>query len=299
MLDERLELGILKQTLKDKQMFPHPNHCPEYLREPMKVLMADEKIGGGFGFIVTRFGTTAEHQKVFQFLENVESRLEIPLVRADYATFAPDLWANVQCFMHGCRFAIAVFEDAEGKGYNPNVALETGYLLAIEKPTIILKSASLSAMPSDLLSKLYIPYDTSTDLSVPLTHTLDWIARKTSKLDDLLNLPLDEDTLGRLLAEVYPSIKSSQPGDRDHITRHMGGLRRFGYSNIAEVMQLLEVTENARRFVSRYTLPEFAVCSISHSIALVHPEYLNEGFWKPNTVDRITEAARHFEADWK
>ena len=200
--------------------------------------------------------------------------------------------------LHACKFAIAVFEDAEGRGYNPNVALEVGYLKAIEKPTLLMKSSSLDVMSADLLERLYIPYDPTSDGEATKKHLVDWITRRTKSVEAILDTKVSQASLTDLLDELYPSIKTSAPGDLDHITRHMAGLRKYGYHNLADVLELLESTENARSFILGDTLPHFAVCSISHSLALVHAEYRKLGVWKPNTIQRIAEAAEIFEKDW-
>lgn len=280
-------------------MYPNAYHCPPELRDSMNRLYADELIGGGFGFIVTRFGRTDEHKSIFKLLDEVSEATSIPLVTAEHGEFDGRLWANVQCYMHACKFAIAVFEDAEDRGYNPNVALEVGYLKAIEKPTLLMKSSSLDVMSADLLERLYIPYDPSGDGEATKKHIVDWITRRTKSVEAILHSKVSQASLTDLLNELYPSIKTSAPGDLDHITRHMAGLRKYGYHTLADVLNLLESTENARSFILRDTLPHFAVCSISHSLALVHAEYRELDVWKPNTIQRIAEAAELFEDDWR
>src|SRR5262249_13247858 len=70
-----------------------------------------------------------------------------------------DLWSNVLTFLKGCPFGVAVFEQSDTRDYNPNVALEVGHMIALEKPVCILKERSVPSVPTDLLHRLYIEYD--------------------------------------------------------------------------------------------------------------------------------------------
>lgn len=55
--------------------------------------------------------------------------------------------------------AVAVFDKNDQDSYNPNVALEVGYMLAKKRKVCLLKDNRLAKLPTDLISKLYREYD--------------------------------------------------------------------------------------------------------------------------------------------
>ena len=240
-----------------------------------------------------RFGSTPEHSAILAALEKVSRETGVPLIRADHRLYHDDLFENVRIYLHGCSFGIAVFEDAEARGFNPNVSLEVGYLHALGKHVLHLKSSSLSKMPTDLLSKLYCPYDSANVDAGTKIFISDWISRRVNvtKTDDYL--PVSIQSVGQLLRELFPSIPV-QDGEA-HLARHVAGLLRHGYTTVGSVRSLLERTENARAWVSFDCLPEFATCAVSHALALCHPEYANEPFWKGTTAARLREAHLLFQ----
>jgi nucleoside 2-deoxyribosyltransferase len=52
-----------------------------------------------------------------------------------------------------------VFERLKSDQFNPNVSLEVGYMLALRKPVCLLKDATLTALTTDLVGKLYKAFD--------------------------------------------------------------------------------------------------------------------------------------------
>ncbi|EKF85862.1 hypothetical protein [Methanobacterium formicicum] len=78
-------------------------------------------------------------------------------VRADHKHYHSDLLPNVMTYMEGCGFGIAVF-DERGKN-NPNVSFEAGYMLSSSKEVCFLKDIHLGALHADVISKLYVDFD--------------------------------------------------------------------------------------------------------------------------------------------
>ena len=110
-------------------------------------------------FLMMRFGTSKPLKDVYDHLVRIFDEQGIQLCRADEYQFADDLWGNILTFMHGCAFGVAVVEQSNTRDYNPNVALEVGYMTALGKHVCILKEQSLPSVPTDLLHRLYIDYD--------------------------------------------------------------------------------------------------------------------------------------------
>lgn len=54
---------------------------------------------------------------------------------------------------------MAVFERLEVQDFNPNVALQVGFMLALRKPLLLLKDKTVTSLHTDLVGKLYKPFD--------------------------------------------------------------------------------------------------------------------------------------------
>jgi hypothetical protein len=144
------------------------------------------------GFIIMRFGSEPEHVAIIDALKRASIRCGVTLIRADHRMYHEDLMENVRVYLHGCSFGIAIFEDAESKGFNPNVSLEVGYLQALGKPVLPLKSPTLPRLPTDLLSKLYLDYEPIAIHESTILQISHWIAQRIQikRVSDRLSMEL-------------------------------------------------------------------------------------------------------------
>jgi len=80
--------------------------------------------------------------------------------RADDRCYASDrnLWDNVCTYMFGCKYGIAVLENIIHDEFNPNVALEFGFMRALGKPTLLLKEQRFKPR-ADILGTLWAEFD--------------------------------------------------------------------------------------------------------------------------------------------
>lgn len=106
-----------------------------------------------------RFGKTKAHGEIVKAIRDTLMNYELSGLRADDKDYHEDLFPNIQTYMHGCQFGIAVFERIEQEDFNPNIALEVGYMLALRKPVLLLKDKTLKHLQTDLVGKLYRPFD--------------------------------------------------------------------------------------------------------------------------------------------
>lgn len=125
---------------------------------------SEEKFYKTFGhfavFVIMPFIETLN--SVYQAIENTLKTHGMTAIRADKEEFSDDLWGNVSTYLNCCVAAIAIFNkfDAEEEDiYNPNVALETGYMMALGRKVCLLKDSCLKKLPTDIISKLYKTYD--------------------------------------------------------------------------------------------------------------------------------------------
>ncbi|HYP23354.1 MAG TPA: hypothetical protein VEV43_07265, partial [Actinomycetota bacterium] len=84
---------------------------------------------------------------------------------ASERSISDNLWENVAGHMWGSRYGIGFFEDRKNEGLNPNLAIEIGSMLMTGRRCALLKDATVTRMPTDLVGKIY----KDIDLDAPAT----------------------------------------------------------------------------------------------------------------------------------
>lgn len=79
-------------------------------------------------FIIMPFAP--EYNNIDQAIKKIFKDCGYTAVRADEKYFSADLWENVRVYLECCDTAVAVFDKNDQDNYNPNVALEVGYMMA-------------------------------------------------------------------------------------------------------------------------------------------------------------------------
>jgi len=97
--------------------------------------------------------------EITDIIKNHFEKKGMKLLRADDKWYADDLLLNIKTYMHGCSFGVALFERINTNYFNPNVSLEIGYMMAMNKPILFLKDSTLTSLQTDLIGKLYHEYD--------------------------------------------------------------------------------------------------------------------------------------------
>jgi hypothetical protein len=106
--------------------------------------------------------------------------------------YSEDLLTNIQAHIYGCRLAVAVFERILSNDFNPNVSLEVGYFLGLQKPICLLKKRTLPRLPSDLVGRLYLEFD-SQDLEGTLCAAIDrWLRERGIAVPVVAEAPMDQ-----------------------------------------------------------------------------------------------------------
>ncbi|MFC1825677.1 response regulator [Thermodesulfobacteriota bacterium] len=112
-------------------------------------------------FIMTRF------QPGNRQLEAIDRAMRTSLAvhglrghRADDRCYVTDrnLWDNVCIHMIGCRYGIAVLEDIIQEDFNPNVALEYGFMRGLGKQVLLLKERRFHPR-ADIMGTLWEDFD--------------------------------------------------------------------------------------------------------------------------------------------
>lgn len=130
------------------------SYMPMYSDTEMKFY---EKYGHNAIFVIMPF--REELNKVYEIIKDIFASKGYSAIRADEKEFTNDLWENVRVYLECCNVAVAVFDKNDQDNYNPNVAIEVGYMLSKGNKVCLLKDKKLPKLPSDLISKMYKEYD--------------------------------------------------------------------------------------------------------------------------------------------
>jgi hypothetical protein len=110
-------------------------------------------------FVMMRYTPSPIHNRVYTAIKSACARLGLEVLRADQKAYSDELLSNIRTYMHGCGFGISIFERITTEDFNPNVSLEVGYMMALGKPVCFLKDKYLPALHTDLVGRLYQPFD--------------------------------------------------------------------------------------------------------------------------------------------
>ena len=133
---------------------------PSGIHESLSRFRKDHPDEAKTAFIIMRFAKTSSHEKIVETIRSALVSHGITGLRADDKQYHDELFSNILTYMHGCGFGIAVFERIESDDFNPNVSLELGYMIGINKPVCLLKDKTLRTLQTDLVGRLYRPFDT-------------------------------------------------------------------------------------------------------------------------------------------
>lgn len=132
---------------------------PEELTSSLKKFQKHNPSNKRTGFLMMKFEDSPVQTQLINVVKNHFATHEIKILRADDTWYANELLPNIRTYMHGCNFGVALFDRINSQDFNPNVSLEIGYMMALDKPVLLLKEKSMKSLPTDLVSKLYHEYD--------------------------------------------------------------------------------------------------------------------------------------------
>lgn len=126
-------------------------------------------------FLMTRFRETEYHAEISRAISDAVTTFGLEFVRADDRNWsALTLWDLVCYCMDACRLGIAVFETIDEDDFNPNVSLELGYMLALNRTCLLLKEKRLERLPTDLCGHRYKEFDSRDIAATVLGQVADW-----------------------------------------------------------------------------------------------------------------------------
>jgi len=152
-------LDYIEQQLEIPQEEDMTSTIPPEITDSLQRFREDHPFPATTGFIMMQFRNTPAHIKIDSAIRSALAAHGLDSVRADDKQYHDDLFPNVRTYIHGCGFGVAVFERLEADEFNPNVSLEVGYMFAQRKPVCLLKDQTVKTLQTDLVGKLYKPFD--------------------------------------------------------------------------------------------------------------------------------------------
>lgn len=131
-------------------------------------------------FLAMRFVESAQHARIASSIRAALSPYGLTVLRADDKMYPTDndIWTNICVYMMGCRYGVCVFEEINIRKFNPNVPLEYGFMRAMNRQVLLLKDQAIEALPTDIVGKLYRPFNT-----YQIEETLEKELRKWAESD--------------------------------------------------------------------------------------------------------------------
>ena len=162
---------------------PGDDMQPTVIQQSLKKFEGDHRDPAKTAFVMMPFVSNPAYDKILKAIKDALHAHGIAAVRADHKPYHRDLFPNVETYVYGCGFGIAVFDRIETDVFNPNVALEVGYMMALGKPVCLLKDRTLRTLPADLLGQLYQEFDAQRP-KVSITRELEKWARGRGFIHD-------------------------------------------------------------------------------------------------------------------
>ena len=112
-------------------------------------------------FVMMRFREEPHYVSLFEIIQRTLSHHGLKALRVDMRSYPDDddLWANIVVYTMGCARVIAIFDDFEDRDFNPNVAIEYGFMRALNKRVLILKEQRMPRVPADVTGSRFRPFD--------------------------------------------------------------------------------------------------------------------------------------------
>jgi TIR domain len=98
-------------------------------------------------------------EDVFEVIRAEAARHHLLARRADQKHYHDQLWENICVYIIGSKYGIAVLEDEVAAELNPNVALEYGFMKALDHPVALLQWSRFKHVRADLSGKLARTFD--------------------------------------------------------------------------------------------------------------------------------------------
>lgn len=172
----------LKGFNLESEFFLPPGY--QFLADDCKRFFDDHPDYNKNVFIMTRY---VSGNKLLEDLDYEVRRVlkvnDLNPLRADDRMYLRDrnLWNNVCVYMNCCRYGIAILEDRIVNEFNPNVALEYGFMRALNKPVLLLADTGFRNLRADIIGTLREHFNI-TDIKGTIDNPINrWLAELNLK----------------------------------------------------------------------------------------------------------------------
>jgi hypothetical protein len=124
---------VLEQLPEDEQKESIAGRhflSPVAIQESLAVFHQDHPAAERTAFIMMQFAATSAHTGIEAAIKAALAKYNFTGLLARDKEYHEEMLPNIQTYMHGCRFGIAVFERIQEDNFNPNVSLEVGGVVA-------------------------------------------------------------------------------------------------------------------------------------------------------------------------
>jgi hypothetical protein len=178
--DEVLSIkSSIKFSIYPDEIYAHnsilTSNINDELKKPLERFYKDYAKPQNCGFLMMKYEDTPIPTELVKIIKDHFAIHGFTILRADDKWYSDDLLTNIKTYMHGCSFGIALFDRINSNYFNPNVSLEIGYMMSLDKPILFLKDKTLVSLQTDLIGKLYAEFDFQ-NAKATLTKPIDkWI----------------------------------------------------------------------------------------------------------------------------
>lgn len=141
-----------------------------------------------FGDSSTKADSLVKLTLLFDSIERTLKRFYgFNALRADFRDFSRSgwLWDNVCVYALGSKYGIAVLESFSAEEFNPNVAMEFGFMKALGREVLLLKDKNFKHVRADILGRLWIEFDSTSKQSIEETiedAIHKWLVGKSTRI---------------------------------------------------------------------------------------------------------------------
>jgi len=184
-------------------------------------------------FVMMRYGEDPIYKALERVIKDAAHSYGFNAFLARDVRFHDELWRNIVFCMENARYGIVVFERQMQPEFNPNVAVELGYMLGLGKRCLLLKESALHTLPTDVVAQLYDTFRAS-NVRVTVSRAIEnWLERlghqKIRPTESIADGNVTEAKKKRTarVIDALTQMQSAQPGC---IVRQAGSLSSLAIS---------------------------------------------------------------------
>jgi len=224
-------------------------------------------------FVIMRFGKHPMYKALERTIKDTVRLYGFKAILARDVSFHPDLWGNIKFCMACSRYAIVVFERMLQPDFNPNVSLELGYMLGLDKPCLLLKEATLPLLPTDIVGHLYREFDATRIKASVASAVIQWLEglgqRRVKTVETIASENLTESKKRRTEA-VVDALKNMKAATHACTLRQAGSMSSLAISENEPTIEA-EDPELRNLLLQERNLIESLICADNVIRCLISP----------------------------